>query len=259
MRIEYTFYSRVLERPAHVTVVTHDAMGEQSEQAPVLWLLHGKGADRHAFLDNTQVAHYARTPRITLIMPEVDNSFYADMVHGEAFFAHVAEEVPAMLRNVLAIDWTHARQYVLGASMGGYGALKLALTYPERYSGIATLSGSLRSMEETLALNVDGARPDIANIFGDGTGKVAEKNCPYRLTDALLASGRTPPKIYQYCGEKDYLLGPNLRYRDYALAHGLPLTWATDGGKHDYDAWDKHIKQFIKQVIVADTMAAAGN
>ncbi len=254
MRIEYSFYSKVLERPAHVTVVTHDALGERTAQAPVLWLLHGKGADRHAFLDNTQVAHYARTPRVTLIMPDAGNSFYTDMVHGEAFFTHIAEEVPEMLRYTLAIDWARARQYVLGASMGGYGALKLALTYPERYRGVATLSGSLRSIEESLALNADGARPDIANIFGDGEGEIAAKNCPYRLTDALLKAGRMPPPIYQYCGEKDYLLPPNLRYRDYALSHGLPLTFVTDGGKHDYDAWDKQIKQFIKQVIVADTL-----
>jgi len=31
--------------------------------------------------------------------------------------------------------------------MGGYGALKLGIIFPERYKAIASLSGSLRSIE----------------------------------------------------------------------------------------------------------------
>lgn len=253
MRLEFTFASKALERPAHVTVITPDAMGEKSAAAPVLWLLHGTGGDRHSWLDQTAVAHYARTPKITLVLPEANNSFYTDMTHGEAFFTHIAEEVPALLERTLRIDWPQVRQYLAGFSMGGYGALKLGLRFPERYAGIGVLSGALRSMAETKALIQTGPRPDLARCFGDCGEAVARDNDIFCLTEQLLVDGKKMPPIYQYCGQQDPHYPENTRYRDFAAAMGLPMTWVEDRGGHTYKEWDAQIKAFIKLRIVADS------
>ncbi len=253
MHMELSFQSTALERRAHVLVVTPDEQGEHLVQGRLLWLLHGKSADRYSWLEHTRVAHYARTPRITLILPQAENSFYTDMVYGERFYTHIAQEVPALLERVLRMDLSSVRQYMAGYSMGGYGALKLALKQPNRFRGVAALSGSLRTVAENRALIQSGSRPDLAACFGDYDAAVAEENCPFRLTERWAQSGGKLSPIYLYCGKQDALYPQNQCYRAYATALGVPLTWHEDNGKHDYQAWDQHIRGFIREGIVGDT------
>ena len=60
-------------------------------------------------------------------MPEVQRSFYADMAAGLDYFGYVAVELPAMCERMFGLPHERTKRYVMGLSMGGYGALKLAL------------------------------------------------------------------------------------------------------------------------------------
>ena len=53
---------------------------------------------------------------------------------GWKYFTYVAEEVPRIVQSYLHISPKRENTFVGGTSMGGLGALKLALTYPERYA-----------------------------------------------------------------------------------------------------------------------------
>ena len=84
---------------------------------------------------------YAGTPGLRSVMPEVQRSFYADMAAGLDYFGYVAVELPAMCERMFGLPHERTKRYVMGLSMGGYGALKCALTYPERYAGVGSFSG----------------------------------------------------------------------------------------------------------------------
>lgn len=62
------------------------------------------------------------------MIPRVETSFYTDMVYGHQYFTFVSEELPKFVRAIFPLSDKREDNFVAGMSMGGYGALKLALS-----------------------------------------------------------------------------------------------------------------------------------
>ena len=75
-------------------------------------------------------------------MPEVQRSWYTDMVYGLPYFTFITDELPRLAANTLRVPVDPAHLYVGGLSMGGYGALKCALRAGDVFSRGASLSGA---------------------------------------------------------------------------------------------------------------------
>ena len=56
------------------------------------------------------------------------------MACGLPYFTYVSEELPTLCRRMFSLSAAREKNYVFGLSMGGYGAMKCALTYPGRYA-----------------------------------------------------------------------------------------------------------------------------
>ena len=65
------------------------------------------------------------------------------MAHGSDYWGFINEELPALVGRWFNVAGDPARTFVAGISMGGYGAMKLALSRPGRFSAVASISGSL--------------------------------------------------------------------------------------------------------------------
>ncbi|HEX5869493.1 MAG TPA: alpha/beta hydrolase-fold protein [Longimicrobium sp.] len=111
---------------------------------PVLYLLHGHDGGHRNWLDRTNLlAHTARLPLI-IVLPDAGNSWYTNSFARpeERFEEYVAREVPAFIDlHFRTLTYREAR-YVAGLSMGGYGALKLGLKYPGRFSLAGSFSAA---------------------------------------------------------------------------------------------------------------------
>ena len=98
---------------------------------------------------------------------------YANEVNGGRYWDYVAEELPEIVGNFFRISQDPSKTYVAGLSMGGYGAMKLALTHPDRFAAAATLSGALdldelssRAERVELFERIFGEKvPDDADVF----------------------------------------------------------------------------------------------
>lgn len=51
-----------------------------------LYVLHGGSDDASLYLRRTRLEEYALERDLAVVMPEVRNSFYCDMVHGKKIF-----------------------------------------------------------------------------------------------------------------------------------------------------------------------------
>ena len=105
-----------------------------------LILLHGLSGACDTWNRRTSIERYAQKHNLAVIMPEVQRSWYTDMVYGLPYFTFITDELPRLAANTLRVPVDPAHLYVGGLSMGGYGALKCVLTYPERYAGCISLS-----------------------------------------------------------------------------------------------------------------------
>ena len=119
-----------------------EASGE-CELPKVLYLLHGYSDDHTIWQRRTSVERYAAAHNLAVIMPGVNHSFYCNEFHGERYWDFVSQELPAVMHRFFRLSDKPEDTFVAGLSMGGYGAMKLALNFPERFGAAASFSGAV--------------------------------------------------------------------------------------------------------------------
>ena len=131
------FTSKELKMNTLVTVSFPDSVrihGEPLSKKKVLWLLHGLSDDATAWLRYSNIDRYAMENDLVVVMPSVNRSMYCDHVLGQNYFTYIAEELPEYLSLVFGLSREREQNFIAGLSMGGFGAMRIALTYPERYA-----------------------------------------------------------------------------------------------------------------------------
>jgi S-formylglutathione hydrolase FrmB len=213
---------------------------------PVLWLLHGWSDDHTIWMRRTSVERYVAPLGLAVVMPAVDKSYYCNMAFGPRYWDFVSEELPTLARSFFPLSERREDNYVAGLSMGGYGAVKLAFSFPERYAAAGTFSGAVRR-------DWGPAKPDDPHylVFGDQPpGAVG--NDVYAL--AAQARERSPaalPRIYQSCGTEDFLYRDNLRFREHLLSLDYDLTSDFRTGDHEWGFWDNDVQRFLAWLEVS--------
>jgi putative tributyrin esterase len=239
------FFSETLEFGTSITVVlpqsTESQIGvsapEQNTDFPVLYLLHGLSDDHTAWSRYTSIERYAAAAGIAVVMPAVGRSFYADEAHGHPYWSYIAEELPSIVQSFFRISTAPEDTFVAGLSMGGYGALKLALTHPGRFASAASLSGAV----DVVGLMQAGQRVELLErVFG---------GMPGPGDDLFALLGATPaadlPALHVSCGTEDPLLGSNQRFVALAVAAGASVTADFPAGTHEWGLWDRMISDVI--------------
>ncbi|MGO4498492.1 alpha/beta hydrolase [Paenibacillus sp. 2RAB27] len=208
---------------------------------PTLFLLHGLSDDHTIWMRRTSIERYASQHGIAVVMPAVNRSFYADMASGPKYWEFVSEELPVLARSFFPLAEERELNYVAGLSMGGYGAMKLALSHPNRYAAGASLSGAVDIVERATAFP-----NDFQMIYGDVTTVKNSPNDLFYLANQLVASKQEQPRLYQCCGTEDFLYEDNIRFRDYCLAQGLEITYEEESATHEWGYWDRKIQHVLE-------------
>ena len=213
-----------------------------------LILLHGLSGACDTWNRRTSIERYAQKHNLAVIMPEVQRSWYTDMVYGLPYFTFITDELPRLAANTLRVPVDPAHLYVGGLSMGGYGALKCALTYPERYAGCISLSARC-SVQNKLKLieNDPGQIREWQAILGEDL-TVKPENDLYALL-ARIQKPAASPRFYVACGTEDFLYSESVE-----MAAALQQTfdhveYEEWPGVHDWVFWDAAIPRGLISVL----------
>lgn len=250
-KITLEFESRILSLPQTVQVHIPKkrlAMVQESEgQERVLFLLHGKSGCGQTFYDYTDAVQLSNSHNLILVMPDMQNSYYTNMVYGEAYFDYLTMEMPRILKAMVSLNLSETENYILGYSMGGYGAVKWGLTTPELFSGIASLSGSLRSLQETQDKIHKEQRRDLLLAFGENA---LERSCDdiYGLAEQSARIKKKTPEIFLYCGRNDGLITVNRNFHEFLHRNQIEHMYMEDDGVHDFTDWKVQIKNYIEWI-----------
>lgn len=212
---------------------------------PVLYLLHGLLDDHSAWCRYTSVERYAGERGIAVVMPGAARSFYADMAHGYRYWSYVSKELPLLMRHYFPLSTKREETFVAGLSMGGYGAFKLALSYPRRFAAAASLSGAMRDFSAEVRSDDPAWVQEMRNVFGDLRRFPGSRNDIFHLAEKVARGAGPVPLLFQWCGTEDFLYADNLRFRDHAQALGLPLTYEESPGGHEWRYWDTMIERVL--------------
>jgi pimeloyl-ACP methyl ester carboxylesterase len=109
-----------------------------------LILLHGLTGTDTDWLYGGVAQLMAIQYNVNIFMPTTGNSFYLDKGYpGGNHCEFIAEELPAYIKKTFGIEMKRENSIIGGLSMGGYGALHTALSYPDRFSACIALSSAL--------------------------------------------------------------------------------------------------------------------
>ncbi len=251
--IHCDFYSNALSLCTSMIVILPDPkrdtdgklISKKAKKYPTLYLLHGMSDDHTIWQRRTSIERYVADMDLAVVMPAVHRSFYADMASGFRYWTYVTEEVPAMARAMFPLSERREDNFAAGLSMGGFGAFKIGLTYPDRYGAVASLSGAL-DMTGMLKHSEPAWRKGFKPIFGDLRKFEGGPNDLMALAKKLAGSEWKNLPLFQWCGTEDFLYEGNLHFRDCAQSLGLNLTYEEAPGTHEWRYWDQMIQRVLE-------------
>src|SRR6266704_4062969 len=240
------FHSGSLERDMRYRVLLPLGYAKGG-RFPVVYLLHGLYGDYLNWGTRTQLENYARNLHLQIIMPDADDSWYTNSatVAGDKFEDYVAKDlVNEIDEKYRTIRVRHGRA-IAGLSMGGYGAVKLALKYPGLFELAGSLSGAFNA-----AQNLDTLRPEFAaklrEVFGnEGSRERAENDVLLLLNTSHQTSY---PYFYLGCGTADFFLDTTRAFVMQLSSRKIAYEYHETPGEHTWEYWDRELQSML-QVI----------
>jgi enterochelin esterase family protein len=255
-----------------------------SRRYPVVYMLHGLGGDETNWLDGGKLDAVADQLRLQaiVVMPDGDDSFYANSATPADKDACLARRPPfsdGQRVEDYCVATAHYEDYIVtdlvahvdttyrtiaerrgrgigGLSMGGFGALQLAMRHKDVFAATASHSG-------VDALLYVGPHPYVADqvvllkdvtSWGRGVGPIGdlirgifgtEAANWHRHDPATLAKDLKPGElaIYLDCGTEDFFqLHDGAQYlHDLLTARGVEHQWYLGPGRHDFSFWGERI------------------
>jgi S-formylglutathione hydrolase FrmB len=227
--------------PGAVGVTTNAKHGADGFRT--LYLLHGASDDETVWTRRTLIERYAEARGIAVIMPTTLRFFYTDTVSGYRYFTHVATEVPMLARQFFPLSTRREDNYVAGLSMGGYGAFKIALTFPEVFSAAVSLSGVMDIADFADQLVDAERRRELAGIFGEKNPRGSDNDL-YHLVEKMQSSPQKP-RFLQICGASDFLLEQNQNFAFFVRPLGYEHSYEEYPGTHEWGFWNDRIQHVL--------------
>lgn len=205
----------------------------------VVYFLPGEQDNASSVIRNSLIEKMARSYDCTLIIPDGQKSFYTDMENGMPYYTYVANELPTILKKMFGISLRRQLTYVMGISMGGYGALKMAFSRPQNYCKAVSISGipNIRKhLREQKKVSVSRVR-ELRGVFGESL----ELN-PKEDLQALVQRQRftaNPVPVLTLCGKEDPFYDMNQEFYGMMEMNKFPIQNVSGEGGHNWEYWNR--------------------
>jgi enterochelin esterase family protein len=247
--------SAALGRDLAYAVYLPDAAAGPGARLPVVYLLHGFGADRRqwitgaglpatldALIDADVVAPFIA------VAPDAGNSWYVDSAaRGGAgdYETAIVRDLVAAIDARFPTDPRRESRAIAGLSMGGFGALRLGFRHPGTFGAIAALSPGIWApggMSWAKAGFEASPADEMTEWYGGMTGPAFDLGLfaalsPFAELDRLTPA--TAPAMLIAVGDDDYfeLYDGALEMFLALRARGLKPELRVDDGGHDWEYW----------------------
>ena len=194
---------------------------EDSAGYPVLYLLHGQGADENQWID-LGIARAAdaliadgQIPPLIIVLPGEQNPLQSPQ--NSSFGSEIIQTLIPYVDAHFSTCTERACRAIGGLSRGGNWAVKLGFAYPEQFSAVGSHSTPL--------------------FYGQAAQirqSVTEMNAP---SDA--------PFLYVDVGDKDMYYANVAEFVSTMEELGVPYQYTEFAGKHEPGYWSAHVSNYL--------------
>jgi len=233
--------SKAMQRPIKCVIVTPDRYTTAtSERFPVVYLLHGHSGNYRDWISKVpELTTFADRYGVIIVCPDGQNSWYFDSpvnpaVRFETFMTgELLPYLDAQYRTIA--DRQH--RAITGLSMGGHGALYLAVRHRDLFAQVGSLSGG-----------VD-IRPfpnnwDLKGLLGEETTNQAnwDANTVINVVDSLQNGDL---RLMVECGTSDFFYEVNRNFHQKLLQRNIAHDYVERPGAHTWEYWRSNIEYHL--------------
>lgn len=229
-------HSNAMNKNVMVAVALPDNYHSMKD-VPVVYLLHGCGDSYNAWHENANASHLADSYGVIIVMPDGGHhSWYWDSPIDPSFKyeTFITKELIPYIDSHYRTHADRTSRAITGNSMGGHGALYLAIRHQELFGAAGALSGG-----------VD-IRPfpnnwEIPSLLGtqDEHPENWEKYTVINLVEELKPNSL---RLAIDCGVDDFFFQVNCALHDKLSANGIPHDFYQRPGGHTWGYWTNAVQ-----------------
>lgn len=214
---------------------------------PVLYLLHGLSDDFTAWVRRTNIERHVEKLPLIVVMPDGGRGWYTDSANSPtaAVETFIVRDLIGFVDAAFNTVAERGGRAICGQSMGGFGALKLALKHPDLFCAAASMSGAFvldRALDPE-----DERGAEMRLIFGPNP-----IGGPDDVSALLERVDRdTMPALRMDCGLDDYLIEHNRSLHRRMQSLGVAHEYSERPGAHTWDYWDASIVDVLRFVCAS--------
>lgn len=219
---------------------------------PVIYLLHGLGGEPRDWQTHASLAEVAdrligsgAIAPVVLVAPDGGNEYWTDHLGKPKarWGTFVADDLRAEIETRFNVRKDAGGRAIAGVSMGGHGALSVALSHPERFAAAVSLGGALFVEPPT-------HRGIYKRVWGYPADAAHWKSTSPIALMAALAEGATVPALYLQCGDHDKagFLEHALHAHRLLLERKVPHELRVNDGGHTWSAWTTATEDWLRFV-----------
>lgn len=237
---ELHYRSSALEKHTAACVILPEDPG-LSPPFPVMYLLHGLSDDYTIWQRRTSIERYVEGLPLIVVMPDGGRGFYTDAVAGYRYEAAILNDLIPFIDRVFPTIANRSGRCIGGLSMGGYGAVRLALRRPDMFCSAVSHSGALSFGHVTIPAE-DPRAEEFRRILGDDSA--GGPNDLFALAEKVDRA--IMPALRLDCGTEDFLLEHNRAFHAHLTTLGIPHEYEEFPGAHEWSYWDLHVREAIE-------------
>jgi S-formylglutathione hydrolase FrmB len=244
---DVTFHSAALNREMQYRVVlpTSVAAGQKLQ---VVYLLHGRNGGFRDWTDYSDVARFAELG-LLLVMPEGGYSYYTNSVEQpqDRYEDYIVNDLIFDVEMKFSVAASRSNRAIAGVSMGGFGAVKIALRHPDLFAFAAGLSPAVEVTRRPFSILRLQQSRHFVSIFGPAGSQTRRDNDPFAL--ARSADPEKAPYLFLTCGEQEGLLPANREFAALLAQRNFHYEFHAVPGGHDWNQWNAQLPSLFQSLL----------
>jgi putative tributyrin esterase len=243
---DVTFHSAALNRDMQYRVVLPSSLAP-AQRLPVVYLLHGGGGGFRDWSNDSDVARFAESG-LLLVMPEGGSSYYTNAVDPpqDRYEDYIVRDLISDVESKFPVATGRSNRAIVGVSMGGFGALTLALRHPDLFIFAGGLSSAIDAPRRAFSIKRLQQSRHYNSIFGPSGSPTRRDNDPFALV--RTASSDATPYFFLTCGEQEGLLPANREFATLLAARHFRFEFHTVPGGHDWNQWNAWLPTLFRSL-----------
>lgn len=241
--------SKLMGREMPYRILLPAPIQHDNRRFPVIYLLHGLTGHFNNWTDKTKLAEYASEKNVIIVTPEGEDGWYTDgATNGrDKYESYIIKELIPEIDKKFRTIADRKNRAIAGLSMGGYGALKFGMKYPEMFSLAGSFSGALGAATFPSTGPNSGLMKSLNIIFGPMDSDTRKANDIFKMVREITSEKtKALPFLYIDCGTEDFLFQNNRDFIDLLVEKQVPHEFRQLPGGHDWKYWDKQVQEFLR-------------